>query len=109
MAATVQFASGTTITALRTSTTGNTSTGSGSAGNVPVLVNLNPLDITGGSNQGMAAIPDEIIQFTNICAVGDATNSVTGWGMDFWSTAVFILKCYQALVQKGAPSSSSPQ
>ncbi len=108
MAAVVQFKSGTTITALRTPTTGNTAAGTGSAGNVPQLIGINPLDFTGGTNQGMAGIPDEIIQFVNICAAGDATNSVTGWGMDWPSTAVFIMKCLQAITQKGLPSSYSP-
>ena len=108
MAATVSFITGTTITTLRTPTTGNTSTGSGSAGNVPNLLTINPLDFT-GTAQGMATIPDEIIQFVNLCSVGDGSTSVTGWGMDFWSTAVFIMKCLQALTAKGAPSSYSPQ
>lgn len=109
MPATVSFITGTTITTLRTPTTGNTSTGTGSAGNVPNLLTLNPLDLTGGSAQGMENIPDEIVQFVNLCSVGDGSTSVAGWGMDFWSTAVFITKCLQALTQKGAPSSYSPQ
>jgi len=108
MAATVAFVSGTTITALRTPTTGNTAAGAGSSGNVPQLLTINPLDFTGGTNQGMASIPDEIMQFVNICATGDATNSVVGWGMDWFSTAVFIQKCLQAIISKGAPSSYSP-
>jgi hypothetical protein len=109
MAATVGFISGGTITALKTPTTGNTSTGSGSAGNVPTLQSINPLDFTGGSKQGMENIPDEIRQFVNICSTGDNNTSVAGWGMDFWSTAVFIRMCLTAMIQHGAPSSYSPQ
>ena len=108
MAATVSFITGTTITALRTPTTGNTSTGTGSAGNVPELLTINPLDFT-GTAQGMEGIPSEITQFIALCATGDGSTSVLGWGMDFWSTAVFITKCLQALTMKGAPSSYSPQ
>lgn len=103
MAAVVEFTSG-TITTLQTPTAINAT-----AGNVPSVLFLNPSDLTAGSKQGMADIPQEIIQFINLLSVGDVTNSVTGWGFDFWTTAVLVQKFLQALLSKGAPSSYSPQ
>lgn len=107
MAAVVEFTSG-TLTTLLTPTAGNTATGSGSAGNVPAIQTLNPADFTANVAQGMGAIPSEIEQFIRLLSAGDAANSVTGWGFDYWTTAVLVQKFLQAHISKGAPSSYSP-
>src|SRR5512135_2404713 len=102
MAAVVSLASG-TITALHTPTAPHAT-----AGNVPQIQNLDRNDLTASHVQGMADMPEEIVQFVNLLSVGDATTAVAGWGFDFWTTVDLVQTMLQALKMKGAPSSYSP-
>jgi hypothetical protein len=86
-----------TWTTIRTATTGQ---GGANQSNDPHLLNLNPLDLTGGSAQGMGVIPEELLQFLHLAA--------GQWGLSFWPTVTYINALLQALQTRGAPSQLSP-
>ena len=82
-----------TWTTIRTPTTGNTPL---TNANNPTLLNINPLDLTGGTPQGMAVLPDEVDQFVKL--------AVAQWGLSYWSTVILLNTMLTAIQMRGAPA-----